>query len=87
LHGHDCGYFRIPKTRTDFWVQKIETNRHRDANVLNHLNANGWRSCIVWECAVRGKKQLLMIDDLINRISDWLISDSVWLKVRKLAEK
>jgi DNA mismatch endonuclease (patch repair protein) len=26
-HGHNCKLFRLPKTRTEFWENKINTNR------------------------------------------------------------
>lgn len=30
-HGHkDCRYFVVPKTNTDFWLDKINTNIERD---------------------------------------------------------
>ncbi len=32
-HGHDCPLFRLPGTRPDFWLAKIERNRARDAEV------------------------------------------------------
>ena len=32
-HGHEgCRYFVVPKTRTDWWLDKINGNKHRDAN-------------------------------------------------------
>jgi DNA mismatch endonuclease Vsr len=82
-HGHDCEYFRLPSTRTEFWKDKIGKNRERDAKVLNQLHAEGWRVCIVWECATRGKVQRQKIDETANRIALWLKSDAIWLEVRK----
>jgi DNA mismatch endonuclease, patch repair protein len=29
-HGHDCHLFKWPKTREDFWIQKIKNNQERD---------------------------------------------------------
>jgi DNA mismatch endonuclease (patch repair protein) len=81
-HGHiGCKNFKIPSSNRDFWVEKIDTNRKRDAEVLNYLHANGWRICIVWECAVRGKKQLQLLDNTVKRISDWILSGDIWLEI------
>ena len=53
-HGHDCPMCRLPATRTVFWRAKIEGNRARDQNAVRALAAIGWRTLIVWECALRG---------------------------------
>ncbi|MCP5396451.1 MAG: DNA mismatch endonuclease Vsr [Sphingomonadaceae bacterium] len=31
-HGHDCKYFKLPKSNTDFWSEKISANQKRDAS-------------------------------------------------------
>lgn len=54
-HGHDCPLFRLPDTRREFWTAKIERNRQRDAEVRQQLQMAGWRSLIIWECAIRGR--------------------------------
>jgi len=82
-HGHDCDLFKLPGTRTEFWREKIDKNRERDAKVLNQLHAEGWRICIVWECAIKGKTRLLQIDDTVHTIAEWLRSDDVWLEIKK----
>lgn len=70
-HGHDCYRFSWPKTRKAFWRKKIEGNRERDARYVKELNEAGWRVCIVWECALRGKSRLG--DDIFTQdIIKWL---------------
>ena len=81
-HGHiGCDNFKIPKSNTRFWIEKIDRNRKRDGDVLNLLHATGWRICIIWECAIRGKTQLSKIDKTIKKISKWLHSKRVWMEV------
>ena len=81
-HGHiGCENFKIPSSNRDFWIDKIDSNRKRDGDVLNYLHATGWRICIIWECSIRGKKQLLNLDKIIDEISEWLLSDRIWLEV------
>ncbi|MDR7133269.1 DNA mismatch endonuclease (patch repair protein) [Lysobacter niastensis] len=53
-HGHDCPLYRLPKTRSEFWRAKIESNQSRDERALGQLAALGWRTRIVWECSLRG---------------------------------
>jgi DNA mismatch endonuclease, patch repair protein len=53
-HGHDCPLFTLPATRSEFWSAKIASNRERDTRALRDLAAAGWRTLIVWECALKG---------------------------------
>lgn len=53
-HGHNCPMCRAPATRPAFWRAKIDGNRMRDRSALTALTASGWRTLIVWECALRG---------------------------------
>lgn len=53
-HGHiGCRYFKLPKTRTEFWKTKIDGNIQRDALALDRLREAGWRVATIWECSLR----------------------------------
>ena len=42
-HRHDnCKYAVIPKTRTDFWAEKLGANADRDRKAMNDLDRIGW---------------------------------------------
>ncbi|MCE7032870.1 very short patch repair endonuclease [Lysobacter sp. GX 14042] len=57
-HGHeDCRYFRVPATRTEFWVGKIRGNAKRDAENERKLLEMGWRVIVIWECAIRNDQE------------------------------
>lgn len=57
-HGHTgCRYFKVPGTRTDFWLQKIGSNQRRDAVVEQALQEQGWKVVVVWECALKASGQ------------------------------
>lgn len=51
-HRHDCHLGRLPKSRLDFWLPKLEANSRRDEEVGARLSALGWRYLVVWECEV-----------------------------------
>lgn len=38
-----------PKSNADFWPEKIQTNRSRDADTNQRLNALGWKTVRNWE--------------------------------------
>ena len=44
---------KIPKTRRDFWVNKIARNKERDAEVQHKLAQMGWHCITVWECELK----------------------------------
>jgi len=53
-HGHeDCKYFVIPKTRTQWWIDKIQQTKNRDFNNYSDLKENGWKVIVLWECELK----------------------------------
>ena len=65
-HGHSCGRCRLPGTRRDYWVAKIERNRTRDRCTNAALRRAGWRVLVVWECHTKNR------DRLTKRIAGFL---------------
>ena len=64
-HGHEeCHLFRAPKTRTEFWTNKIEGNQARDLRNHAALQDAGWRVLVIWECAV--SKKLSLTDEQLE---------------------
>lgn len=58
-HGHkDCKHFRLPKSRTEFWKGKIESNIARDKRNLALLKKSGWNPIVVWECKLPPKNKI-----------------------------
>lgn len=52
-HRHlGCKFAYTPKSNTQFWLDKLETNKRRDALALDAVEALGWEVLIVWECEV-----------------------------------
>lgn len=70
-HMHGCHLSSIPKTRTEFWREKLEGNRARDAENIERLAEAGWRVAIVWECAIKGKKAL-PVEEIADMLENWL---------------
>lgn len=69
-HGHEkCRYFVVPKTRTDFWLSKINTNILNDKKNAAQLESMGWHVITVWECELRKKDS---IEKVIDKITEKL---------------
>lgn len=77
-HAHDCHLFRIPRTRTEFWKNKFSENVKRDMRNIEAIRKEGWRVCLIWECALRGKTKLPE-GELIETLTFWLSSEGALL--------
>jgi DNA mismatch endonuclease, patch repair protein len=66
-HRHDhCRNDRPPKSRRDFWMPKLESNRKRDLANEGQLLSLGWDVLTVWECETNRS------DSLAKRIASFL---------------
>ena len=53
-HKHEgCKYFVVPKTRTEFWLNKVNRNHERDEEVIKKLESMGWHTITIWECELK----------------------------------
>lgn len=52
-HMHGCSNSRIPKTRSEWWKEKLESNVRRDEINYSALMSMGWKVIVVWECEIR----------------------------------
>lgn len=68
-HGHKgCSKFVMPKTRTEFWENKIARNQERDLVNIQRLESIGWSAITVWECEL-GKSS---IENTMEKIESML---------------
>lgn len=71
-HGHsDCKGGEIPKTRHQFWQDKIFENVSRDKKTFNELDLQNWRIAIVWGCALKNNSA---INNTSNNLDEWIRS-------------
>ena len=68
-HGHEnCKYFVIPKTRTDWWLNKIYGNKQKDGENFIQLSKIGWKIVTIFECELKRDK----LNNTLNRLLDEL---------------
>jgi DNA mismatch endonuclease, patch repair protein len=68
-HGHaNCKYYKVPQTRTQWWLQKINTNKANDAKAVKALKKDGWKVMVVWECALKPAKLEKTLAALITKL-------------------
>ena len=53
-HGHEgCKYFVVPRTRTDWWLDKIGKTAAGDVRNCKVLTMMGWKVIVLWECDLK----------------------------------
>lgn len=68
-HGHEhCRYYVIPKTRTDWWLNKINTNIANDRKAEIALQSQGWNIITLWECELKPVKIEDTLSALLKRL-------------------
>lgn len=68
-HGHeDCKYFVVPKTRTEWWLNKIKRNSQRDKKNQERLISQGWKVLTVFECELKPMRRAATLLDLKEEI-------------------
>ena len=68
-HGHtNCNYFVVPKTRTTWWLNKINTNKANDEKAMKALRKDGWKVITVWECKLKPAKVEKTLASLLKKI-------------------
>ncbi len=68
-HAHKgCKYFVIPKTRREWWLQKLESTAKKDIINKELLNQLGWTSLVVWECELKRDKRDTTLKNLFRSI-------------------
>ncbi len=69
-HGHEgCKYFVVPKTRTDWWLNKINSNKTNDKKAIASLKKNRWKIITLWECDLKPTTIRFNLDKLYSKLT------------------
>lgn len=69
-HAHDnCRFFVIPKTRQEWWTNKLLNNRTRDLQITERLKSEGWNVITIWECEIKAD-----LNNIGNKLINALLS-------------
>lgn len=71
-HDHTCGRGKRPASNTLFWNAKLEANLRRDKRDHTALKSVGWRSVVIWQCAVERASWCL-----VRRLRDERAADAM----------
>lgn len=79
-HGHNCHLFKWPSSRPEFWREKIEGNKKRDALNLQVLLKMDWRVMLIWECSLKGKHRI-PFEPLMELVENWLLVGNQFIEI------
>jgi DNA mismatch endonuclease (patch repair protein) len=66
-HQHPgCRRSALPKTRREWWRNKLDGNVARDRSNLEKLAELGWHVLVIWECELKPK------DGLVEKLAEFL---------------
>jgi len=68
-HYHKgCRFFVLPKTRTEWWLQKVKATSVRDKEAEIALQVLGWKVILVWECELKATNKDNTLLNLLSEI-------------------
>lgn len=68
-HGHEkCPFFVVPKTRRDWWLRKIESNKVRDRKNNEELSNRGLKVLAIFECQLRPRERHETLSALLHSL-------------------
>ena len=69
-HGHNnCKYFVVPKTRTEWWLNKINGNIANDVKATKALKKEGWKIINIWTCKLKKPHILTTMEKIVSMIN------------------
>ena len=71
-HMHRCPRCRVPSSRRDYWIAKMQRNAARDKRTRRQLRRSGWGVMVVWECQISPSR----LERLRARIMAFLEKDA-----------
>lgn len=71
-HQHNCHLFKWPSTRTEFWEEKLLSNVLRDKKNIESYQETGWKTLVIWECALKGKAKL-SLESILDLTEYWVM--------------
>jgi DNA mismatch endonuclease (patch repair protein) len=70
-HGHKgCKYYVVPKTRAEWWLNKINGNKANDAKAVKALRKDGWKVINIGECKLKSVNAEESLAGLIKRLNE-----------------
>ncbi len=71
-HGHEgCKYYKVPQTRREWWLNKINGNKKKDKDNIKELQSDEWEVITIWECDLKPKKKEQTLTNLKSKLMNF----------------
>lgn len=75
-HGHEgCKYYVVPKTRTKWWLEKIERTKEKDFDRIAILSNRGIKIITIFECELKPEKRDAKLTNILKLLKNTLQED------------
>ena len=76
-HGHEgCKYYIVPKTKTEWWLNKIGGNIANDEKAAKALQDLEWNIITLWECELKPKTYEHTLFGLLSKLKLYLMNET-----------
>jgi DNA mismatch endonuclease, patch repair protein len=84
-HRHSgCHLTSSPKSNVLRWEKKFAANTLRDRNTIEKLKQRGWRTLVVWECALKNEFERSSLPDALRKA---ILSGKVKMQIPRVASR
>ena len=59
----------VPKTRTEWWLNKINGNIDNDKKAVKALKNDGWKIITLWACGLKPSVINTTLNSLLKKLS------------------
>jgi DNA mismatch endonuclease, patch repair protein len=68
-HGHEnCKYFVVPKTKTEWWLNKIGRNKQLDLESIQRLKQDNWKVIVLFECELKKTNGHSTLENVVKQL-------------------
>lgn len=69
-HGHEgCKYYVVPKTKTEWWLNKIGRNRKMDIEHILKLKSDKWNIIVLFECELKKDRIGSTLSSVVKKLN------------------
>jgi DNA mismatch endonuclease (patch repair protein) len=69
-HCHEnCRDFKMPRSRRDYWIAKLDGNRTRDDRNQAELKRLGWNVITIWACSLETEAAR---NAVVEKLAGWI---------------
>ena len=61
----------------EWWTEKLNRNKARDARVREELRAMGWNTMVIWECQLKPKERQATLENVVRLLEKTYVESTI----------